>query len=75
MGLIERTRHILVGSARQQRHFLQTLRFLSSELQVALVRAGIQEARFALLADPQVRNQFAEVVLQPREAGLTLRLS
>jgi hypothetical protein len=69
MLMIDEINSILVGSARQQRYFLQMLRFLSNELQVALVCAGIPEARFALLADPQIRNRFAEVVLEPWEAG------
>jgi hypothetical protein len=72
MLMIDEINSVLVGSARQQRYFLQMLRFLSNELQVALVCAGIPEARFALLADPQIRNRFAEVVLEPWEAGTEL---
>lgn len=69
MLMIDEINSILVGTARQQRYFLQMLRFLSNELQVALVCAGVPEARYALLADPQIRNRFAEIVLEPWVAG------
>jgi Bacterial TniB protein len=69
MLMIDEINSVLVGSARQQRCFLQMLRFLSNELKVALVCAGVPEARFALLADPQIRNRFAETALEPWAAG------
>jgi hypothetical protein len=65
MLMIDEINSILVGSARQQRQFLQLLRFLSNELQVAIVCAGVPEARFALLSDPQLRSRVAEVALEP----------
>lgn len=69
MLMIDEINSILVGSARQQRYFIQLLRFLSNELQVALVCAGVPEARMALFADPQLRSRFAEAALQPWTAG------
>jgi chromosomal replication initiation ATPase DnaA len=69
MLMIDEINSILVGSARQQRYFLQLLRFLSNELQVALVCAGVPEARMALFADPQLRSRFAEATLEPWTAG------
>ena len=69
MLMIDEINSILVGSARQQRYFLQLLRFLSNELQVAIVCAGVPEARFALLSDPQLRSRVADVVLEPWTAG------
>ena len=69
MLMIDEVNSILVGSARQQRYFLQILRFLSNELQVALVCAGVPEARFALLADPQLRSRFAQIAVEPWSPG------
>jgi len=69
MLMIDEVNSILVGSARQQRYFLQMLRFLSNELQVALVCAGVPEARFALLADPQLRSRFAQIAVEPWGPG------
>ena len=69
MLMIDEINSILVGSARQQRQFLQLLRFLSNELQVAIVCAGVPEARFALLSDPQLRSRVAEIVLEPWTSG------
>ena len=70
--MIDEINSMLVGSARQQRYFLQMLRFLSNELKVALVCAGVPEARTALFADPQLRNRFAETALEPWTAGSEL---
>jgi hypothetical protein len=73
MLMIDEINSILVGSARQQRQFLQLLRFLSNELQVAIVCAGVPEARFALLSDPQLRSRVADVTLEPWTAGSELQ--
>ncbi len=69
MLVIDEINSVLVGSARQQRYFLQLLRFLSNELQVAIVCAGVPEARFALLSDPQLRSRVADVALEPWTVG------
>ena len=69
MLMIDEINSVLVGSARQQRYFLQLLRFMSNELQVALVCAGVPEARFALLSDPQLRSRVSELALEPWAAG------
>jgi chromosomal replication initiation ATPase DnaA len=73
MLMIDEINSILVGSARQQRHFLQLLRFLSNELQVAIVCAGVPEARFALRSDPQLRSRVADIALEPWIAGPELQ--
>lgn len=69
MLMIDEINSILVGSARQQRYFLQLLRFMSNELQVAIVCAGIPEARFALRSDPQLRSRVADIALEPWRTG------
>jgi len=71
--MVDEINSVLVGSARQQRLFLQLLRFLSNELQVALVCAGVPEARFALLSDPQLRSRMAEVAIEPWAMGRELQ--
>jgi len=71
MLMIDEINSILVGSARRQRQFLQLLRFLSNE--VAIVCAGVPEARFALLSDPQLRSRVADVALEPWTAGPELQ--
>lgn len=63
--VIDELNSVLVGTARQQRHFLQVLRFLSNELGVALVCTGVPEARHALRSDPELRSRFVDVELLP----------
>jgi hypothetical protein len=69
MLMIDEINSVLIGSARLQRQFLQLLRFLSNELQVTIVCAGVPEARFALLSDPQLRSRVADVALEPWTGG------
>lgn len=71
--VIDEINSVLAGTPRQQRLFLQLLRFLSNELGVALVCAGIPEARHALLSDPQLRSRFSDVELAPWAQGDELR--
>jgi Bacterial TniB protein len=71
--VVDEINSVLAGTARQQRLFLQLLRFLSNELRVALVCAGIPEARHALLSDAQLRSRFSEEELPPWTAGPDLQ--
>jgi hypothetical protein len=68
-----RANSVLVGTPRQQRLFLQLLRFLSNELAIALVCAGVPEARHALLSDAQLRSRFTDVELPPWQADEELQ--
>jgi hypothetical protein len=61
--VIDEINSVLAGSPRQQRIFLQLLRFLSNELGIALICAGTPEARQALLTDPQLRSRFIDFEL------------
>ena len=72
--VIDELNSVLAGSPRQQRVFLQLLRFLSNELSIALICAGTPEARQALLTDPQLRSRFIEVELPLWQEGEDLRL-
>jgi hypothetical protein len=49
---------MLAGTYRQQRIFLNTIRFLANDLRMPLVCAGTDEARQAILTDPQLAERF-----------------
>ena len=72
--IIDELNSVLAGSPRQQRVFLQLLRFLSNELGIALICAGAPETRQALLTDPQLRSRFIEIDLPPWQDGEELRV-
>jgi hypothetical protein len=71
--VIDEINSILAGTARQQRLFLQLLRFLSNDLKMALVCAGIPEARHALLSDAQLRSRFCDIELSLWRADADLQ--
>ncbi len=71
--VIDEINSILVGTPRQQRLFLQLLRFLSNDLRMALVGVGVPEARHALLSDSQLRSRFNDVELSLWTPGAELR--
>lgn len=72
--VIDEINSILAGSPRQQRVFLQLLRFLSNELGIALICAGTPEARQAMLTDPQLRSRFLDIEMPPWRADADLRV-
>lgn len=61
--VIDELNSVLAGTARQQRKFLQLLRWLSNELRVALVGVGVPETRHALFSDDQLRSRFSTIEL------------
>jgi type II secretory pathway predicted ATPase ExeA len=71
--VIDELNSLLAGTPRQQRVFLQLLRFLSNELRLAFVGVGVPEARHALLSDGQLRSRFTDVELPPWSPGEELR--
>jgi type II secretory pathway predicted ATPase ExeA len=71
--VIDEINSVLAGTARQQRLFLQLLRFLSNDLKVALVGVGVPEARHALLSDAQLRSRFSDIELPRWTLGEDLR--
>ena len=71
--VIDELNSVLAGTPRQQRVFLQLLRFLSNELRIAFVGVGVPEARHALLSDDQLRSRFTDVELPPWSPGEDLR--
>lgn len=62
--VIDEVHNILAGSYREQRVMLNTLRFLSNELQLSLVCFGVAEAREAISGDVQLARRFDELSLQ-----------
>jgi hypothetical protein len=58
MFLIDDINSMLSGTFREQRIFLNALRFLANDLQLALVCAGTPEAKQALLTDQQLAERF-----------------
>jgi Bacterial TniB protein len=63
--LIDEIHNIIAGSWREQRVVLNTLRFLSNEVQLSLVCFGITEAREAINGDVQLARRF-DVITLPR---------
>ncbi|HUD95455.1 MULTISPECIES: TniB family NTP-binding protein [Sphingomonadaceae] len=56
---------MLAGSPRQQRIFLNTIRFLTNDLKIPIVCAGTEDARIAVLTDPNLADRFAAFELVP----------
>ena len=71
--VIDELNSVLAGTPRQQRVFLQLLRFMSNELKLALVGVGVPEARHALLSDSQLRSRFTDIELPSWALGEDLR--
>jgi hypothetical protein len=61
--LLDEVHNILAGTFREQRIVLNTLRYMSNELQVSLVCFGVNEAREAISGDVQLARRFAEFPL------------
>lgn len=58
MLIIDEIHAMLAGSFRQQRIFLNVIRFLANDLRVPLICVGTDLARQALLTDPQLAERF-----------------
>lgn len=67
--VIDELHNMLAGSHRQQREFLNLLRFLGNELRIPLVALGTREAHIALRSDDQLENRFAPMALPLWENG------
>lgn len=57
--IIDEIHAMLAGTFRQQRIFLNSLRFLANDLHLPLICVGTQEAHQALLTDQQLADRFA----------------
>ncbi|WP_330874601.1 TniB family NTP-binding protein [Azospirillum brasilense] len=72
--IIDEVHTMLAGTYRQQRIFLNTIRFLANDLRIPLVCAGTDLARQALLTDPQLAERFDAFHLPRWRDGEPLRL-
>lgn len=64
---------MLAGSPRQQRIFLNTIRFLTNDLKIPIVCAGTEDARIAVLTDPNLADRFGAFELVPWRNDHALR--
>lgn len=62
--LIDEIHHVLAGTLKKQRTFLNVIKYLSNELQIPIICAGTKEAYNAIQTDPQLANRFEPKVLQ-----------
>lgn len=63
MLILDEINHMLACTPRQQRIFLNTLRYLANDLQIPIVCTGNHEARAALLTDAALAERFDAVEL------------
>lgn len=61
--IIDEIHHVLSGSAHKQRLFLNVLKYLSNELKVSIVCAGILDAFNVIQSDAQLANRFDNKML------------
>lgn len=74
MLILDEINHMLACTPRQQRVFLNTLRYLANDLQIPLVCTGNNEARAALLTDAALAERFDAVELVPWQNDEPFRL-
>lgn len=65
MIILDEVNGMLAGTYRQQRIFLNAIRFLANDLRIPLVCAGTDLARQALLTDGQLAERFEALHLKP----------
>ena len=63
--IIDEMNNLLAGTARQQRLFLNLIRFVTNELSLPIVCAGTPEAHRALLFDQHLADRFDAMELTP----------
>lgn len=63
--IIDEMNNLLAGTSRQQRLFLNLIRFLTNELSLPIVCAGTPEAHRALLFDQHLADRFDAIELTP----------
>jgi replication-associated recombination protein RarA len=73
MLMIDEVHAMLSGSARQQRIFLNTIRFLTNDLRIPILCAGTEEARVALVRDQQLADRFEALELKGWKNDAALR--
>ncbi|MGG6229357.1 TniB family NTP-binding protein [Tenacibaculum sp. SDUM215027] len=61
--IIDEIHHILAGTISKQRVFLNTLKYISNELQISLICSGTRDAFNAIQTNPQLANRFEPKIL------------
>ena len=61
--VIDEIQHVLAGNQTKQRLFLNVLKYLSNELMIPLVCAGVRTAFNAIQHDEQLANRFEPIAL------------
>jgi len=61
--IIDEIHHILAGSYLSQRAFLNLIKYISNELQLVIIGAGVREAYSAISTDGQLASRFEPVAL------------
>jgi hypothetical protein len=67
MLVIDEIHSLLAGTFREQRIFLNAIRFLANDLRLPLVCVGTHEAKQALMTDQQLADRFEAAELPPWE--------
>ncbi len=67
--VIDEFHNLLVGTNRVQRTILNLVRHISNQLEISIVCLGTQEAREALMRDPQLVRRFEGFELKPWKRG------
>jgi hypothetical protein len=62
--IIDEFQHVLAGNISKQRLFLNLIKFLSNELKISFVCAGIRSALNAVRHDEQLANRFEPIILE-----------
>ncbi len=63
MLIIDELHHILAGKYVIQRAFLNLIKYLSNELRIVIVGAGVKDAYYAINTDQQMANRFEPALL------------
>lgn len=71
MLIIDEIHSLLAGTFREQRIFLNSIRFLANDLRLPLVCVGTHEAKQALMTDQQLADRFEAAELPPWENDST----
>jgi type II secretory pathway predicted ATPase ExeA len=61
--IIDEIHHILAGAYLTQRAFLNLIKYISNELQIVIIGAGVRDAYSAINTDKQLANRFEPAVL------------
>ena len=61
--LLDEFNNALGGSPKQQRSFLNAIRYVGNQLKIPIIAAGIPEALAAIQSDPQLANRFEPAFL------------